>query len=448
MKKNDVLKAAFEEVAKTEINNLPEEGKIIRPYTDEFCERMEGLFKADEVIVSKKKLRFSKIAVVAAVLTTFLVFSVSGLIVENFDFNFDNVNYSTSDFEFTSDGASEDENELKSIVYSGRKIKLKYTYFETEYENENGSVGMDYPEYGLMIYVNGIKQNFDVKSKGAGVKDTDMFIIESVPGEENSVELSFKPNIGKEGETLGLSLVKIYDPDNNFYTQCVGKNETLSCHWDDNNDRICDRCGVNIDMIPVGGPETYSIFSFNAKLVMKKDAPEQTNVATDFSGMKVSKLDKRIYHSYDYFDGYDNLLNDFDEMRNLGIKIYKDFDESYREERYFIKEINQVFTNSEWSTRIKTEGKEKDDFILNFYGQEGKYRVSFYIGTEIQNVFDGCSYADIEVKKGEQVELEISFDTSKLTGDNHCYVLYTPLDGVWDAFGGVSEGLIHTITID
>lgn len=447
MKKNDILKAAFEEAAKTEINNLPDESKIIRPYTDDFCERMEKLFKADESVVHEKKIRFGKVAIVAAVIIVFFVFSVSGLIVENFDFSFGNPNYGTSDFEFTSDGASEDENELKSIVYSGKKIKLKYTYFETAYENDNGSVGMDFPEYGLMLYVNGVKQSFDVKGKGVRANDTDLFIIEPVPGEEKSVELSFKPNIGKEGETLGVSLVKMYDPDNNFYTQCVGTNDSLPCHWDDDNDRICDRCGVNIDMIPVGGPEAYSILSYNAKLIMEKDAPEQINIATDFSGMKVSKLDKRIYHSYDYFDSSDNLLNDFDEMRNLGVKIYKDFEESYHEESYFIKELNRVVTNSEWSTRIKTSAKEKDSFTLNLFGHEGKYRVSFYIGTEIQSVFDGCYYADIELKKGEQVELNIQLDTTKLKGDNYCYVLYTPLDSVSDAFGGISEGLIHKITV-
>ncbi len=446
-KRNEMLKAAFEEAAKLEIEKLPKEHEIITPYSPDFRNKMNVLLNEGEKAKKKKGVHFTRVAVIAAVLAVFLVFSASGMIIENFPFNFGNANYSTSDFEFTSEGASEDENELRSIVYKGKKIKIRYTYFETDYENENGRTGMDFPEYGLMLYVDGVRQSFDVRYDKGKVKDTEIYIIESAPGEEKSVELSFKPSIGKKGETLSLALVKIYDPDNNFYVQCVGEKDNLPCHWDDDNDRICDRCGVNIDMIPVGGPAAYDIFSFNAKLVMEKDAPRQTPVADAFSGMKVSELDKRIYHSYDYFDSFDNLLNDFDEMRNLGVKIYKGFDESYHEESYFIEELNQVVTNSEWATVIETDGKKTDNFILNLYGQEGKYRVSFYIGAEIQPVFGGCAYADIEVEKGKQVELTVNVDTSKLTGDNRCYVLYTPLDGVWDSFGGVNQGLVHTIRI-
>ncbi|MBQ7005610.1 MAG: hypothetical protein IJN68_04185 [Clostridia bacterium] len=446
--RNEILKAAFEEAARIEIEKLPAEEKIVRPYSEEFKNKINRILDGEEKEPKKKSgVRFGKIAVVAAVLVAILTFSVSGLIVENFPFKFGNTNYSTSDFEFTSEGAFEDENELRSIVYNGKKVKIRYTYYETDYENENGSVGLDFPEYGLMLYVDGVRQSFDVRHDKGRVRDTDIYTIESDPGKEKSVELSFKPNIGKKGETLSLALVKIYDPDNNFYTKCVDTRGVFVGHWDDDNDRICDKCGVNIDMIPVGGPTACDIFSFNAKLVMEKDAPKQTPVADAFSGMKVSELDERIYHSYDYFDSFDNLHNDFDEMRNLGVKIYKDFDESYHEESYFIEELNQVVTNSEWATRIETEAKTEDDFILNFYGQEGKYRVSFYIGTEIQPVFDGCDYADIEVKKGEQVELAINVDTSKLKEDNHCYVLYTSLDGVWDRFGGMNQGLVHTIGI-
>ncbi len=445
--RNEMLKAAFEEAARTELEQLPEEDKIIRSYTPDFRNKMKELLN-EEKAEKKKNFRFTRVAVIAAVLMVLLAFTASGIIVEKFPLAFGNSNYGISDFKFTSEGAFEDENELRSIVYNGKKVKIRYTYSETDYENENGSIGADFPEYGLMLYVDGVRQSFDIRYDRGKVKDTDIYIIESEPGKEKSVELSFKPNIGKKGETLSLALVKIYDPDNNFYTKCVDTRGVFVGHWDDDNDRICDKCGGNIDMIPVGGPTAYEIFSFNAKLVMEKDATKQTPVADAFSGMKVSELDERIYHSYDYFDSFDNLHNDFDEMRNLGVKIYKDFDESYHEESYFIEELNQVITNSEWATRIETEAKTEDDFILNFYGQEGKYRVSFYIGTELQTVFDGCDYVDIEVKKGEQVELAINVDTSGLTGDNHCYVLYTPLDGVWDAFGGISQSLIHTIEIN
>lgn len=446
-KENEMLKAAFEEAAKIEIADLDRQEDAAGPFSPDFKKKMDTLFSEDGKEKKEKKVRFTKVAVIAAVLTVILVFSASGLIIEDFPFKFGNSNYSTGDFRFTSDGAFVDKNELKNIVYTGKKIKIIYTHFETDYENEDGSVGMDFPEYGIMLYVDGVRQSFDVRDDKGKVRDTDIYIMEGQPGKDKSIELSFKPNIGKEGEELSLSLVKIYDPDNNFYVKCVDTRGVFPCHFDDDNDSICDKCKVNIDMIPFGGPTAYDVFSFNAKLIMEKDAPEQTEIAAEYSGMKASPLDERIYHAHDYYDSYDNLHNDLDEMRNLGVRIYKDFDESYHEESYFIEEMNQVVTISEWATVIETEPDENDEFVLGFYGQSGKYRVSFYIGTEIQKVFDGCNYADIEIKKGEQVELAVKLDTSKLTGDNHCYVLYTSLDGVWDSFGGVNQGLIHTIGI-
>lgn len=441
--KNEFLKAAFEEAAREELEKLPQEDKIIRPYSKDFKDKMNELIEAVESPAVKKR-RFGKVAIVAAVLMVLLVFSVSGIIVENFNFDFKNVNMAVSDFEFTSDGAAEDENELKSIIYSGKKIKIRYTYSETDYENEDGSIGMNWPEYGLLIYVDGVRQTFDVKAEGKKIKNTDMYIIERAPGEEKSVEISFEPNIGKAGQEQQLSIVKLYDPDNNFYPECAPESP---CHYDEDNDGVCNRCLISMKLIPGGAPESYDVFSCNTKLIMEKDAPEQAPVAEAFSGMKASVLDKRIYDSYNYFDSFDNLHNDFDELRNLDVKIYKDFDESHHEESYFIEELNQVVTNSEWATCIETKAKEQDDIILNLYGQEGRYRVSFYIGAEIQKVFDGCAYADVEIKKGEQVELFVKVDTSKLSGKTPCYVLYTPLDARWDAFGGVNQGLIHSIKI-
>ena len=125
-------------------------------------------------------------------------------------------------------------------------------------------------------------------------------------------------------------------------------------------------------------------------------------------------------------------------MQSLAAVIYKSVRTSYV---------------SEWGvdvhkTRIKTKADENDDFIINLHGATGKYRVSLYINNELQNVFDGNAYADVDVVHGQQSELNIKLDTTKLSkGDNYCYVLYQRLDGEEDAFRWIHDGEVYTIEV-
>ena len=150
------------------------------------------------------------------------------------------------------------------------------------------------------------------------------------------------------------------------------------------------------------------------------------------------ELDKKIYESYEYEDSYENKLNDYDTVQSLAAVLYKSVRKSYV---------------SEWGvdchkTRIETKAKENDDFIINLHGATGKYRVSLYINNEIQNVFDGKAYADVDVVHGQQAELNLKLDTTALPeGDNYCYVLFQRLDGEADVFRWIHRGLVYTVEV-
>ena len=74
--------------------------------------------------------------------------------------------------------------------------------------------------------------------------------------------------------------------------------------------------------------------------------------------------------------------------------------------------------------------------------------MSLYINNEIQNVFDGSAYADVDIVHGQQTELTFNLDTTKLPkGDNYCYVLFQRLNGDADAFRWIHYGLVYTIEV-
>lgn len=435
MARNPLIKKAFEEAAKREIEKLPKEENIIRPYSDDFNEKMEELFKTKET-AAKKKFRFGKVAVVAAVLAVLFTFTSSAAILKGdawlklFSFEPDPENYETISIE--AEGATVNEDDFDILTYTGEPITIKYTVDTGE--------SWEWPDRGIMLFLDGVRQSFDARVGDEVYKDIDMLHIENEQGAVRSIEITLEPNMGKKGDELFLDIMAIFDPDVDYYTQCkTERKELFVCHWDDDNDNICDKCDVNLDEIP-SGPSSYTRHNETViKVVMEKDAPVQTVIAENFSGTKVSELNKRIYKSYEYEDSYENIHNDYDTMKGLAASVYKDVKVSY-------------FT--EWgadyhSTRIETKAKEKDEFTVNLHGATGKYRVSLYINNEIQNVFDGASYADVNVVHGQQTELVVDIDTTKLPeGDNYCYVILQRLDGEDDYYSWLDcFGLDYTIEV-
>ncbi len=420
MKENPLIRKAFEEAAKRELEKLPKEENIIRPYTDEFNEKMEELFKAKEP-APRRKLRFGKVAIVAAVLAVMLTFTTSAFLKSDgiwklLNFEPDPENYET--IEIKADGAVEKEDDYDTLTYTGEPVTLKYTIDTGE--------SWEWPDRGVMIFLDGVRQTFDARVNDEVHKDIDMLHLENEQGTVRSIEFTFEPNIGNKGDEMFLDVMAIFDPDVDYYPQCKSKHKTLFvCHWDDDNDGICDKCSVNIDEIP-SGPSSYTRQNETMmRVIMEKDAPAQTAIADNFSGIKVAELHKRIYESYEYEDSYENIHNDYDTMQGVAASVYKDIKDSYI---------------TEWgvgyhATRIKTRAKENDEFTVNLHGATGKYRVSLYINNEIQNVFDGSAYADVSVVHGQQTELVFNLDSTKLPkGDNYCYVLLQKLDGEDDYY--------------
>ena len=423
MARNPLIRKAFEEAAKREIEKLPKEENIIRPYSDEFNEKMDDLFKVKESS-PKHRFRFGKVAVVAAVLAVTLTFTTSAFLKGDsiwklVNFEPDPDKYETIDIK--ADGAVEKEDDYDTLTYTGEPITLKYTVDTGE--------SWEWPDRGVMIFIDGIRQTFDARVNGEEFKGIDMLHLQNEPGTVKSIEFTFEPNVGNKGDEVFLDVMAIFDPCVNYYPQCNSKQKQLFVgHAEADIDSFCDDCSVYIDEIP-SGPSSYTRQNEAIiKVIMEKDAPMQTAIADNFSGIRIDELDKRIYKSYEYEDSFENIHNDYDTMQGAVASVYKNIKDSY---------IREWGVDCH-ATRIKTKAKEKDGFTVNLHGATGKYRVSIYINNEIQTVFDGAAYADVDVVHGQQTELVFDLDTTKLPeGDNYCYVLLQRLDSE----GGISRWL-------
>ncbi len=428
MKKNPLLKKAFEEAAKWEIDSLPGEEQIIRPYTDEFENKMKKLFGSFEVQTEKsvpvKRRKVKWAALIAAVMMCLVAtFSVSAtdltpkemLMLMGLYREPDPQRYVKVDCEIKgaySVGRAEDSH--KEVVYDGDDIIIRYIIDEGETSVE--------AEKGLILFVDGIRQKFTVKSGDESSEDVDMYVIGGNPGTTESIEISFSPQTGKKGEVLALSLASITDPDNNN-GKCVSEKEIKDYHFDKDYDNICDDCLVDIT-IPTG---TRSYVLHNeafAHLIMEEDAPEQKAVCSDKLLIKESPVHKKIRDMFNYEepsgDGTE-YYNEYDKLESMHAVLYKDIDETiYYEDGTLLKDTFILH-----KTDFTTKGEEKEKFTLNLHGKPGEYRVSLYIGTNPQPVFDGAENIDVTINKGMQAEIDFELDTSKLPeGENRYYIVY------------------------
>jgi len=434
-KRNSLIKEAFEQAAKKELELLPEEENIIRTYSDEFQLKTEKLFEAKSQAAPKKKLRFGKVAVIAAVLAVLLTFTASAFITGGgmwklFNFKSDPERYQKIEVE-VEDSYENDEVFVEKVMeYTGEPITVKY-YVDT-------GESWNWPDKGIMVYIDGVRQTFSAKVGEQEHKNIEMLHMENEKGTEKNVEITLKPNVGKKGDEMYLSVVVIFDPEVTCYPQCISEHKLLRpMHYDYDRDDFCDRCSTDVTT-EKGGPSSLTVSSESmTKIVMKQDAPVKTEITENYSGLKTSELNERIYKSYGY-ESSDGKHNEYDTMEGFATVIYKDVKDSY-----FL----------EWgvwchSTRIETKAKEKDEFILNLHGATGKYRVSLFVNNEIKPVFDGAYYTDVDIVHGQQSELAVSLDTTKLPkGDNYFYVMYEKLDGNVDVFRSAENGRVYTVEV-
>ena len=433
--RNPLLRQAFEEAAKVEIESLPEEKHI---FTDEFEKRINKVIEFKEENKSCRCSKFKKprwsILVAATLMIIAFAFTTSALVKGDnlwklLDFTPNSENYESVEIDI--EGTLETGSDFDTLIYSGNSITVKY--------NIDTGESWKWPDRGIMIYLDGVKQSFDAKVEGREYKNIGMLHIKNERGTVRTIEITFEPSIGKKGDELLLSVVDIFDPYVTYYPQCNTEHKRLFVsHHDSDKNNICDKCLVNLDEIPEG-PSSYTMLSERVvKIIMEEDAVGHTAVTDSFSGTKVSELDRKIYESYEYEAFKGNKYNEYDSMEGIVASVYKRIENSYRTESGAY----------EHETRIETVAKDADEFTVNLHGASGKYRVSIHINNEVQNVFDGLPYADVDVVHGKQTELNFTLDTTGLPeGDNYCYVLFQKLDGAEDSFRFVDTSLIYTIEV-
>lgn len=407
-KENPMLKKALEEAARQELKSLPEERQIIRPYSDKFEKEMQTLLGKENTAVNRKRPRIKIAALIAAVLMVVLTVGTVGATTIKKDV------YRDSSWDIVgSEITGENESEMQEIIYDGKEIVINYT---SEYGED-----VQYPDSGLMITINGIRQNFDVKTKDDKAKNVDFYIIEAEPDTTKNIQFTFTPNIGKKGDVMSLAVLELSDP----LGKCCSDRGVMG-HINEDNDNVCDKCS----RLWLDGPSPNTVqFSGISKLVMNEDATEEVAICKEFSGVTISPVAEIIKDCYNYEKlTEEGIFNEYDEIQHAVAFIYNDFENQiyYDEDAYYSDESTLRNLTSTVSA------SENEKLSVNIHGKGGKYRVSFYIDTEIQPVFNGCDYLDIEFADGEQVTLDLNLDTSDMKGEYECFVLFKPLDDVLD----------------
>ncbi len=453
MKRNDVLKAAFEEVAEKELKSLPKEGDIVRPYSKDFNKKMDKLF--DEMgqdktaPVRRKKIRWA-VLVAAVLMCLTLTVTVSandltpkemlmlmGLWTEPDPDRYEHIDIELRGAYSAGNGAEA----RKEVVYNGKPLTVRYV-IETGAKSEQA-------ERALVLTVNGVRQKFDAETADGKEENLDKFIIGGKLGETEWVDITFEPNIGKKGETLYLSVDSIIDPDNNHKPKCVTENEDY--HDDFDYDDICDDCGLDIKTLPRSTRAFVLMPEYSAHIIMEEDAPEQIAVCYDVFGMKESAVKDIIMDMYNYMnpasDDPNDYYNEYDKLESINAFMYKDLEETLQYEEDGLTE--GIYTVRKLDYTVSSEKNEK--FWLNFHGKKGDYRVSLYIDTEPQPVFDGAAYMDISLGEGRQIDVPFELDTSSFSeGDHAYYIVYKKLgndffENGWERVFQLEQG---TITVE
>lgn len=274
-------------------------------------------------------------------------------------------------------------------------IEYKGGEIVTEVTVTNGSFKI---EKGFSISLNGILQECVIEYEGIKTKPSIMPIVVLEANRELTFKISFTPNIGKKGEEFEMSLLHSYLP----------------------NYKIDDNMQLKVFL-----RGQHSILTVgNLKLRLNVDSLQSTNVTNNFSGTKTSKLNDVLYTSHYYENVEGDIFNDAYEANR--VVLYHDFNKVYTvSEGVFYDYV-------EYLCSMTLPRTEKTPLTINLYGKPGKRRVCLLINNELQPVFDGNYYTDVEFKEGEQVELLVEIDISDLDKYNCIYALSKELNEVKD----------------
>lgn len=279
-------------------------------------------------------------------------------------------------------------NEDDIVEYNGGEVTTEVTIL-------NGSFKM---EKGFCISLNGVLQECTIECDGKKTESSIMPKLIFDADQERTFKISFTPNIGRKGDTLEMSLVHSYLPSY----------------------RVTD----DMEFKVIHGNENCILDVANKTLKLNSDSTNEDCITDSFSGAKVGKLNKTLYTSHYYENVQGDIFNDTYEANRIA--LYDDFDKVY-----FVSE-GVFYDNVEYLAQMTVPRAEKTSVTINLYGKPGKRRVCLLINNEIQPVFDGKYYADVEFKEGEQVELVVEIDTSDLDKYNSIYALSKELYEVKD----------------
>ncbi len=379
-KENPTLKKALEEAARIELDSLPQENQVIRPYSQKFENEMNSLLGKENSAEVRKRPRVKLAVLIAAVLVVCLTltagaatvligtgsidYDVEGAETNNVTIKAPEQKWLNEDGTISVIPETSREGELDVLNYDGEEIKAVFTIDSTD--------DPMFKEQAILITLNGIRQKFTAKCDGETVKDTMLYTFNAEPLTEKKVYISFTPNIGKAGDELQFTTYLMHNP--NVELKEKGDVDEMFSH--------------RHEVIDIG---------YN-KVIMNVDAPSQTLVAEDFSGKTVLPVKDRVIESYTAMES------------EFYIFAYSDIDEFFTEDGFY--------------TRMYVEEKEDEEITLTVLGDGGTYRLSLYVNNELMPVFDGCSYIDVATSEENQTDLKIKLNTTKLEDVNSCYVLY------------------------
>lgn len=274
------------------------------------------------------------------------------------------------------------------IEYNGGEITIEVTV-------TNGSFKM---EKGVSVSLNGVLQDCVIEYNSTKTEKSTMPTVVFAAEQVLTFKLTFTPNIGNKGDELEMVLVYSYLP----------------------NYRITDDSELKV----ITGIENSISTSGNIILRLNTDSSNSDNIAKNFSDIKISEINPVLYSSHYYQNFEGDIFNDTYEYNRS--TLYHDFDKVYT-----VTEA-EPFDHVEQLCSMTLPKATKTPLTINLYGNPGKRRVSLFINNEIQNVFNGKGYADIEIKDGEQAELFVEINTSELDKYNCIYVLSYELNEEFD----------------
>lgn len=249
-------------------------------------------------------------------------------------------------------------------------------------------------EKGFSVSLNGVLQECTLEYNGKRTATSTMPKLVFDENETGVLKISFIPNIGKQGDTLEMSLLHSYFP-----SYLVDEQAELKVYMQ-----------ATVSILPLA----------NVALKLNVPSTESVDVSKNTSEFKFDTLNSILYNSHNYEDLEDKVLNDtYGANRAV---IYSDFSKAFTTEK------GEKFDIMSYNATVSVSRGKASPLTVTAYGKPGNKRISVYVNNVLQPVFDGNCYLDFELKQGEQADIPITIDTTRLNEYNNIYVLIKELN--------------------